>query len=605
MKKTLLTFLIFLTFLLTSLPFVKSEERSVTVKPKRDLSVEAKKGVDTALLNTKYHAIIIGNNNYKYIKKLNTAIADANAVDKILREKFGFKTKVLLDATRKEILDTMNDFRKKLGGDDSFLIYYAGHGEFDKTADKSYWLPVDALSDSPTEWIMADDITSNIKRIISRHILIVSDSCYSGTLTRAVSGDLSKSGEMREEFIKKMIERPSRTLMASGGNEPVSDSGGGSHSVFASSFLKALNEADKPFFTAEEIFHGRVKEIVTGKSEQVPEYNKIKNSGDKGGDFVFQVKTASLNPPIPPLIKGGEGGLEAPLPPTPVVLQGHLQVNVNAPSARIYVNGDEKGTASPGSPLNMENLSTGTASIRVEAEGYESGQRTVTIQRNQWTQEVFELKRVQVASLPPPPQITPPLKKGGEGGFNMVLIPSGEFMAGVPGSLKGMVISEFYIDKYEVTQREYEQVMGKNPSIFKGSDRPVEQVTWFEADEYCRKVGKRLPTEWEWEKAAKAGTTTTYYWGESESMADSYAWYYKNSDSKPHPVRQKKPNAYGLYDMAGNVWEWTASDYDGSGKYKTLRVGSWYDDAGSVRPSLRISSAPADRYAAGGFRCAQ
>src|SRR3990167_6179916 len=126
MKKTFFTLPLLFTFLLFFPPFVQSEERSVTVKPKekRDLSVEAKKGLDPALLNTKYHAIIIGNNNYKYIKKLNTAIADANAVDKILREKFGFKTKLLIDAARKEILDTINDFRKKLGRDDSLLIYY-------------------------------------------------------------------------------------------------------------------------------------------------------------------------------------------------------------------------------------------------------------------------------------------------------------------------------------------------------------------------------------------------------------------------------------------------------------------------------------------------
>ncbi|MBI3814820.1 MAG: formylglycine-generating enzyme family protein [Nitrospinae bacterium] len=187
----------------------------------------------------------------------------------------------------------------------------------------------------------------------------------------------------------------------------------------------------------------------------------------------------------------------------------------------------------------------------------------------------------------------------------MVLIPAGEFMAGVPGSLKGMVITEFYIDKYEVTQREYEQVMGKNPSRFKGSNLPVEQVTWHEAKEYCGKVGKRLPTEWEWEKAAKAGTTTTYYWGESESMAGDYAWYDKNSGDKTHPVGQKKPNGYGLYDTAGNVWEWTNSDYDISGEYNTLRGGSWFNRTSSVRPSARGSGAPDYRSSDSGFRCAQ
>ncbi|MBI3398671.1 MAG: caspase family protein, partial [Deltaproteobacteria bacterium] len=193
-----------------------------------------------------YHALIIGSNNYKYLPKLKTAIADAKAVEDILKNKYGFKTKLLIDATREDILNGMNDLRKGLGEKDNLLIYYAGHGEFDKTADKSYWIPVNAERDNPTNWIIADDITSNIKRITSKHILIVSDSCYSGTLTRAVSGDLSKSGE-RDEFIKKMMEKPSRTLMASGGNEPVADSGGGGdHSVFASAFLKSRGTLSQP-----------------------------------------------------------------------------------------------------------------------------------------------------------------------------------------------------------------------------------------------------------------------------------------------------------------------------------------------------------------------
>ncbi|OGW24983.1 MAG: hypothetical protein A3K09_01690 [Nitrospinae bacterium RIFCSPLOWO2_12_FULL_47_7] len=184
----------------------------------------------------------------------------------------------------------------------------------------------------------------------------------------------------------------------------------------------------------------------------------------------------------------------------------------------------------------------------------------------------------------------------------MVLIPSGEFMAGGPNSLKGMVINAFYIDKNEITQREFQQVMGNNPSNFKGSDLPVEQVTWFEANEYCLKVGKRLPTEWEWEKAAKGGTTTTYYWGESGDMAGDYAWYDENSGTKTHPVGQKKPNNYGLYDMAGNVWEWTATDYDNSNK--VLRGGSWGYNSGLLGSSVRSRFEPTTRYDYIGFRCA-
>jgi hypothetical protein len=239
------------------------------------------------LLSTgKYYALVIGNNDYQYLSKLRTAVNDAQEVGKVLKGKFGFDVKVLTNARRKDILSTLNQYRKTLKESDHFLIYYAGHGEFEKAANKAYWLAVDAQRDDPTEWIIADDITSNIKRLSSRHVLIVSDSCYSGTLDRNVETDLKKSGD-REEFIKKMMDRPSRTLMASGGNEPVSDSGGKGHSIFADSFIKALQDIESRTFTADELFYQYVRSRVAGRSEQVPEYKEIRNSGHEGGDFIF------------------------------------------------------------------------------------------------------------------------------------------------------------------------------------------------------------------------------------------------------------------------------------------------------------------------------
>jgi hypothetical protein len=295
MQKTLFTFFLVPTLCVGMLVSGSAfaDERSVIVKPKkdRDLAVESKKGADTAFRG-KYYALIIGNNDYKYIPKLETARKDAVEVEKLLKDRYGFETKLLLDAKRRDILSTINEFRKNLSSDDSFMIYYAGHGEFDKTADKAYWLPVDAQRDDPTDWIMADDLTTNIKRIGARHVLIVADSCYSGTMTRSFNADLLSKGG-REEFLRKMREKTSRTLMASGGNEPVSDSGGAGHSIFADTFLKALREVDKTSFTAEELFHSFIKERVAGKSEQTPEYNTIKNSGHDGGDFVFRLAKLS------------------------------------------------------------------------------------------------------------------------------------------------------------------------------------------------------------------------------------------------------------------------------------------------------------------------
>ena len=182
----------------------------------------------------------------------------------------------------------------------------------------------------------------------------------------------------------------------------------------------------------------------------------------------------------------------------------------------------------------------------------------------------------------------------------MVRVPAGEFPAGPPGRESPRSLPAFYIDVHEVTQADYERVTGHNPSFFKGPERPVEKVTWFEARDYCKRIGKRLPTEWEWEKAAKAGTTSLYYWGDAPDP--DFAWFKDNAGKQTHPVGQKTPNALGLFDMAGNVWEWTASDHPAGGKIQ--RGGSWRNTGRSLASSRRITSLPHFRYHYVGFRCA-
>ena len=235
----------------------------------------------------RYFALIIGNNNYRYIRKLETANRDARDVAQTLEKVYGFEVKLLLDATRHDIVQAINTIRKSLKEYDNFLIYYAGHGEFDKTANKAYWLPVDARSDDDTNWILADRITSNIRRISCKHILVVADSCYSGTFTRRAVTDLSSS-QARDQYLNKMQAKKSRTILASGGNEPVSDIGGKGHSVFAAALLHGLNRMEKNSFSAEELFYDHIKERVAGNADQTPEYNIIRNSGHDGGDFVFK-----------------------------------------------------------------------------------------------------------------------------------------------------------------------------------------------------------------------------------------------------------------------------------------------------------------------------
>jgi formylglycine-generating enzyme required for sulfatase activity len=239
--------------------------------------------------------------------------------------------------------------------------------------------------------------------------------------------------------------------------------------------------------------------------------------------------------------------------------------------------------------------------------------------------ELFGISPAAAPSPKKPSPAEPETKVAPESGREgMVLIPTGTF---VMGSNDGesdekpahqVTVSGFYMDKTEVTQEQYERVMGNNPGTFKGCPTcPAEMVSWNDAKAYCEKVGKRLPTEAEWEYAARAGSTTKYSWG--DSMNGDYAWYYDNANSKTHPVGQKRPNAGGMYDMIGNVWEWCADWYDekyflsspasnpqgpATGSCRVLRGGSWYGSDVIMRSANRLKGVPDNRLNRYGFRCA-
>lgn len=219
-----------------------------------------------------YHALVIGNNDYRFLPKLKTAEADAREVSALLRDDYGFETTLLLNATRAQTVSALSAYRRRLGLETRLLVYYAGHGYNDTAAEKTYWLPVDAEREDQSNWIIADEITSAIRVIPARQVLVVSDSCYSGTLTRELSGATAPpAGSERERFIEKMAAGRSRVLMASGGNEPVLDGGGSGHSVFTGALLRGLRGMDKGRFTAGELFRAYVLEAVAGQAEQTPE----------------------------------------------------------------------------------------------------------------------------------------------------------------------------------------------------------------------------------------------------------------------------------------------------------------------------------------------
>ena len=234
----------------------------------------------------KYYALIIGNNIHRHLTRLKTAEADAKSVAELLRESYGFETKLLLNATREQILVALNEYRRKVSPGDNLLVYYAGHGHFDTDVERAYWLPTDARQEDNANWVSADDISANIKGIPAKHSLIISDSCYSGSISRLLFLKTTVSSG-RDRYLQTMLDGKSRTLLASGGNQPVADGGGSGHSVFARALLTGLSQMNQEIFTTRELYDNFIGEAVTSISKQAPEYSFIRSAGHESGDFVF------------------------------------------------------------------------------------------------------------------------------------------------------------------------------------------------------------------------------------------------------------------------------------------------------------------------------
>ncbi len=272
-------------------------------------------------------------------------------------------------------------------------------------------------------------------------------------------------------------------------------------------------------------------------------------------------------------------------------------------------------------------------------------------------------KTPEASAVPAPQGMAPIAVKGlpvdavdlGKGvKLELVLIPAGEFLMGSPDSDKGAegdvnrppqpdekpqhrvrITKPFYLGKYPVTQEQWEAVMGSNPSLVKSPKNPVEQVSWEDCQKFLDKLNAKLgtgggkfqfPTEAQWEYACRAGSTTKYYFGDDEKELGEYAWYLMNSDGKSHPVGEKKPNAWGLYDMHGNVWQWCQDWYGIRNYYKVspvddppgppggslaagvnaidhvYRGGSWYDPAEYCRSAFRYYFIPYYRCSFVGLR---
>lgn len=246
---------------------------------------------DTSIFGN-YHALVIANNQYEKLDDLSTPINDADAISDVLKQRYGFSVTRLNNATRYEMLSALNKLRRELTEKDNLLLYYAGHGEYDKTNVRGHWLPIDAERDSSANWVSTVAITDIINAMSAKHVLVVADSCYSGALTRSASTELDPgmSDDLRAKWLRAIAKTRSRYVLTSGGVKPVLDDGGNGHSMFANALLNTLQEnrgvleGSKLYRDVKTRVQVRAEEL---RVEQSPQYAKLKRTGHEFGEFLL------------------------------------------------------------------------------------------------------------------------------------------------------------------------------------------------------------------------------------------------------------------------------------------------------------------------------
>lgn len=229
-------------------------------------------------------ALLVGNNSYqKPIPPLETPIADVDEVARILRTRLGFETQVLHNAGKQQIIETINSIASGVTPDDSVLLLYAGHGYLMDDTRMGFWIPIDGSVKSPVNWISNSDISKLLKAIPARQVMLISDSCFSGSLTKEQK-PTTLSGKLDPEHVRKQ-----RSVLAfsSGDEEPVSDEGKEGHSIFAYNLIKTL-EAARGLSTGYEIYR-IVRSDVSKEYPQEPQYGAVVSAGHvSGGEFLFE-----------------------------------------------------------------------------------------------------------------------------------------------------------------------------------------------------------------------------------------------------------------------------------------------------------------------------
>jgi hypothetical protein len=235
-----------------------------------------------------YYALVIGNNDYTNLADLSTAVEDATEIAGVLENKYGYKVKLLTNANQMTMVQALAEYKEKLGKYDNLMVYYAGHGLIDEDTKEGYWIPTDANQNDKTTWIPNKVVSDFMADMNAKHVMVVADSCYSGTLSGSSISPLPEKVDNEDILFTSRVK--ARTVLTSGGIQPILDSGGNGHSIFAAAFLDVLNENDG-VMEGYRIYEAMSQQVSLRSSlagiKQVPEYSAIRHAGHEGSEYYF------------------------------------------------------------------------------------------------------------------------------------------------------------------------------------------------------------------------------------------------------------------------------------------------------------------------------
>lgn len=247
--------------------------------------------IDEIIAAGKYFALIIGINSYNgYWPQLKNAVNDAAEIAKEFKTEYKFDDFTILlgkDATRRNIMQKLDWFVKNVKGEDNLLIFYSGHGQFNKDLNRGYWVPSDATSNSTSDFISNSEIKDYLGGIPSKHTLLITDACFAGDIFRGTQTEsIPFDPNNMDRYYREVYRKPSRVALTSGGLEEVMDGGKDGHSIFSYYLLKALKDNSSKYYDANQLFN-EFKIAVANNSSQTPQLQAVCDTKDEGGQFIF------------------------------------------------------------------------------------------------------------------------------------------------------------------------------------------------------------------------------------------------------------------------------------------------------------------------------